>query len=124
MTNVKNMSRKQKWINYLSSNDGKLLFECIKLSNKLWGDSVNKVSSKTVEIYSTTSNVHHSTSHGFADGDEIVIKRLASRIQEFNLSVCIASIYGITWTELSRINIITIEHPLRQEGRQLIFTNT
>jgi hypothetical protein len=101
MTDGKNLSRKDKWIKYLSSDDGKVLFECIKSSNKLWGDSVDKVSAKVVEIYSTTSNVHHSTAHGLADGDDVIIERLANRIQEFNLSVCIASAYGISWTELS-----------------------
>ena len=68
----------------------------------MWGDKVEMVASKIVEIYSTTSNVHHSTSHGIAGGDEIVIENLGNRVQEFTLSCCIASTFNITHTELGQ----------------------
>ena len=85
MTNVKNLSRKYKWVKYLSSDDGEQLFNCIKGTNKMWVDySVDKVASKIIEIYSTTSNVHHSTAHGIV----MALVKLAGRIQEFNISVC------------------------------------
>ena len=96
MIDSKNLSRKDKWVKYLSSDDGKILFECIKSSNKLWGDSVEKVSAKIDEIYSIRI-VLYSTARRIADEDDnVVIERLANRVLEFNLSVCIASAYGIS----------------------------
>lgn len=97
MTKTNNLTRKQKWSKYLSSDDGKALFECIEGKNRMWGDTAETVAGNITAVYSVTSNQFHSTSHGIAEGNSVVLEKLESVLQEFNLSACIASVYGIAW---------------------------
>jgi hypothetical protein len=94
-------TRKDRWEIYLDSDkDGKVLYECLKSCLPGPASSVKKAASFIGDTYASASNPYHSTSHGISIGEKIVLQKLASRIQEFQLSVCIAKEFGIIFTEV------------------------
>ena len=93
----KNMSRVEKWTNYLSKDPvGKRILDCILQKNKIWIKSAKDVATRIKGFYKTYSDDHHLTAHLIDEIKEFKIPESLSGVQYINMLECICDAGNIT----------------------------
>ena len=100
--NFNKRQRKECWVIYFKSEEGSVLFNCLKETNRLWVGIPESMAEKMVHLYSVTSDVQHGRAHNIADGAEIILEKLQSTVQQYNVLKCLAQTYSLNYKELEK----------------------